>query len=206
MIGLSEVDYDITKAGATTRRHRKTQLYHDHYSMPMMNRQLPETAFINLLRQCYFRPCCHSQAQCRTLRTLHRVPQPHKPTSPPVSGLHPADEFLDGSPGAGQALRNTSTNLEKKDLAVLGGGITGLTSAYYLAKNMPNAKITIYEGSERLGGWLRTKHVDVGNGNVVFEQGPRTLRPSMPVGLVTLDLVRGTSVGRVGTGADDCAD
>ncbi len=78
---------------------------------------------------------------------------------------------------------------EVKDVAVLGGGITGLASAFYLSQELPNAKITLYEGSNRLGGWLHTKYIDVGNGQVVFEQGPRTLRPSMPNGFVTLDLV-----------------
>ncbi|KAI9810347.1 MAG: N-acetyl-glucosamine-6-phosphate deacetylase [Pycnora praestabilis] len=79
---------------------------------------------------------------------------------------------------------------EAKDIAVLGGGITGLASAFYLSKELPHARVTIYEGSSRLGGWLHTKHVDVGSGNIIFEQGPRTLRPSLPNGYVTLDLVR----------------
>ena len=74
-------------------------------------------------------------------------------------------------------------------VAVLGGGITGLASAHYLTRELPNAKITIYEGSDRLGGWLKSKQVNIGNGTVVFEQGPRTLRPSTPAGLVTLELV-----------------
>ena len=80
--------------------------------------------------------------------------------------------------------------LDGKDIAVLGGGITGLASAFYLSEALPNAKVTLYEGSSRLGGWLHSTSIDVGNGNVVFEQGPRTLRPNVPNGIVTLDLVR----------------
>ncbi|KAL9127839.1 MAG: hypothetical protein Q9217_003358 [Psora testacea] len=76
------------------------------------------------------------------------------------------------------------------DVAVLGGGITGLASAYYLSKSLPDTKIVLFEASSRLGGWLHSKSVDVGNGSVVFEQGPRTLRPTFPNGLITLDLVR----------------
>ena len=76
------------------------------------------------------------------------------------------------------------------DVAILGGGITGLASAFYLSETLPNAKITLYEGSARLGGWLHSTSVNVGNGTVVFEQGPRTLRPNTPNGMVTLDLVR----------------
>lgn len=78
---------------------------------------------------------------------------------------------------------------EATNVAVLGGGITGLASAYYLAQQLPHSQITLFEGSLRLGGWLRSKQVDVGNGKVVFEQGPRNLRPTRPNGWVTLDLV-----------------
>ncbi|KAL8916115.1 MAG: hypothetical protein Q9172_006441 [Xanthocarpia lactea] len=82
------------------------------------------------------------------------------------------------------------SNQEVLNVAVLGGGITGLASAYYLAQQLPNAQVTLFEGSSRLGGWLHSKQIDVGNGKVVFEQGPRTLRPSRPNGWVTLDLIR----------------
>ena len=74
-------------------------------------------------------------------------------------------------------------------IAVLGGGITGLASAYFLSRDFPYAKITLFEASSRLGGWLHSTSVDIGSGNVVFEQGPRNLRPTTPNGLVTLDLV-----------------
>ena len=80
--------------------------------------------------------------------------------------------------------------LESPSVAVIGGGITGLASAYFLSRDLPNAKITLLESSSRLGGWLHSRSVDIGSGHVVFEQGPRNLRPSMPNGLVTLDLVR----------------
>ncbi|KAL8758998.1 MAG: hypothetical protein Q9199_001086 [Rusavskia elegans] len=82
------------------------------------------------------------------------------------------------------------SNPASLNVAVLGGGITGLASAYYLAQQLPKAQITLFEGSSRLGGWLHSKQIDVGTGNIVFEQGPRTLRPSRPNGWVTLDLIR----------------
>ncbi|KAK7422212.1 oxygen-dependent protoporphyrinogen oxidase [Neonectria punicea] len=68
----------------------------------------------------------------------------------------------------------------KADIAVLGGGLTGLTTAYYLAKKLPpTSKITLYEASDRLGGWIRTERhpVDIGGkkGSVLFERGPRSL-------------------------------
>ena len=78
---------------------------------------------------------------------------------------------------------------ESPSIAVLGGGITGLASAYFLSRDLPNAKITLFEASSRLGGWLHSRSVDVGSGSVVFEQGPRNLRPTMPNGFLTLELV-----------------
>ena len=106
--------------------------------------------------------------QCYTSPACHKSsPKRCYSTSAPVAAIHH----------------------EATDIAVLGGGITGLASAYYLSRELPNAKVTLLEGRSRLGGWLQTKTVDVGNGKVLFEQGPRNLRPSMPNGHVTLDLV-----------------
>ncbi|KAH0542919.1 hypothetical protein FGG08_002688 [Glutinoglossum americanum] len=82
------------------------------------------------------------------------------------------------------------TEVQKlKRIAVLGGGVTGLASAYYLTRELPNARIVLYERDRRLGGRVRSKTVDVGNGNVVFEQGPRTLRTNLPNGPVTMSLI-----------------
>ncbi len=41
-------------------------------------------------------------------------------------------------------------------LAVLGGGISGLTAAYRLTKLLPAARIELFEASDRLGGVLET--------------------------------------------------
>lgn len=61
---------------------------------------------------------------------------------------------------------------------MLGGGITGLATAYFLTQQLPKAKITVYEASDRIGGWLSSKRVEVEGGSVLFEAGPRTLRPA----------------------------
>jgi len=87
---------------------------------------------------------------------------------------------------------------EIKEVAVIGGGITGLATAYYISKLPKNVHVTLYESGPRLGGWLRSDSVDVANGNVVFEQGPRTLRPTVPNGLLTLRLVSSTGLVNVG--------
>ncbi|KAI0898654.1 Protoporphyrinogen oxidase [Annulohypoxylon nitens] len=68
----------------------------------------------------------------------------------------------------------------QREIAVLGGGITGLTAAHYLARNAKNAHITLYEGSSRLGGWIHGEILHVGSGKndkVLFQRGPRMLRP-----------------------------
>lgn len=74
------------------------------------------------------------------------------------------------------------------DVGILGGGITGLASAYYVLRDHPNAKVTIYESKDRVGGWLETKRVPVKDGNVLFEGGPRTIRPQSN-GILTASLV-----------------
>jgi protoporphyrinogen oxidase len=75
-------------------------------------------------------------------------------------------------------------------IVVLGGGISGLASAYYLSRALPEARITLIEASERTGGWVKSVPVQVEDGQVVFEAGPRTVRPKRLEGWVTLDLVR----------------
>ncbi|PHH54285.1 hypothetical protein CFIMG_003913RA [Ceratocystis fimbriata CBS 114723] len=65
-----------------------------------------------------------------------------------------------------------------KTIGILGGGITGLSTAYYLARENPDMKITIFEASDRLGGWMNT-HTAIDPGTempVYIENGPKTLR------------------------------
>ncbi|CZR50446.1 related to HEM14-protoporphyrinogen oxidase, mitochondrial [Phialocephala subalpina] len=75
-------------------------------------------------------------------------------------------------------------------IAIIGGGITGLTAAHYITRELPNAKVTIYEAGNKLGGWLQSEYVDVADGKVLFEKGPRTLRPNTEASLVTLDMIQ----------------
>ncbi|KAL6247275.1 oxygen-dependent protoporphyrinogen oxidase [Rhinocladiella similis] len=81
-------------------------------------------------------------------------------------------------------------NPNANNIAILGGGVTGLTTAWNLAKRIPNAKITIYERNHSLGGWVDSEQVKVKDGDVLFEWGPRTLRPALTgSGRATVDLV-----------------
>lgn len=83
--------------------------------------------------------------------------------------------------------RHASSEAYRQHIAVIGGGITGLTTAYCLSKR-DDIKVTIYEEQERLGGWIQSKHFDAPGGRVLFEQGPRTLRPGLPNGILTAGL------------------
>ncbi|MBS0625643.1 MAG: protoporphyrinogen oxidase [Verrucomicrobia bacterium] len=58
--------------------------------------------------------------------------------------------------------------------AILGGGISGLSAAWYLLKKEPQANIVLYEKGPRLGGWIETNT----SRGFTFERGPRTLARS----------------------------
>lgn len=81
------------------------------------------------------------------------------------------------------------------NIAVLGGGITGLATAYLARQRYPSAQITLLERSSRLGGVIEStkEHLDSST-SVVCEKGPRTLRAHAPRALVTYDLVSSQSL------------
>jgi oxygen-dependent protoporphyrinogen oxidase len=64
-------------------------------------------------------------------------------------------------------------------IAILGGGITGLTAAFHLSRRFPKCQITLIEKRERVGGWIESYHhpVNTNGARVLLEAGPRTLRP-----------------------------
>lgn len=70
--------------------------------------------------------------------------------------------------------------------AVLGGGISGLSAAYYLLKHS-SQNVTIIEKSNVFGGWIRS--IQYPNEGFIFEKGPRSIRPKGPQGLNTLTLI-----------------
>lgn len=70
---------------------------------------------------------------------------------------------------------------------ILGGGISGLTAAFYTLKSASKPSvITLLESSKRVGGWIKSIQTPEG---LVFEQGPRTIRPRGKQGANTLKLV-----------------
>ena len=58
--------------------------------------------------------------------------------------------------------------MRSQDVVIIGGGISGLTSAYQLKKN--NISFTLLESSSRLGGAIET----VIRENFIYEKGPNT--------------------------------
>ena len=68
----------------------------------------------------------------------------------------------------------SSTDLAR--LYVLGGGIAGLTAAYRLSERADHPRVTLVEAADRLGGKLRTEHID----GFVLDSGPDSLAPGKP--------------------------
>lgn len=68
-----------------------------------------------------------------------------------------------------------------RELVVLGGGISGLSLAYFLRRAIQQnthqqtpTRIRVVEAADNVGGWVRTAKRD----DFLFEEGPRGFRPS----------------------------
>ncbi|MDU9418099.1 protoporphyrinogen oxidase [Staphylococcus lloydii] len=57
-----------------------------------------------------------------------------------------------------------------KSVAIIGAGITGLSSAYFIKKQNPNIDVTIYEATDRAGGKIQTYRKD----GYTIELGPES--------------------------------
>ena len=53
-------------------------------------------------------------------------------------------------------------------IAIIGGGISGLSCAWFLTKALPDCQITLYEAENRVGGKIRSEKKD----GFIFEHGP----------------------------------
>jgi oxygen-dependent protoporphyrinogen oxidase len=62
--------------------------------------------------------------------------------------------------------------MQKKRVIILGAGISGLSTAWYLSRTGLPLEITILEKSSRAGGWMHTDHTT----GFHFEKGPRTFK------------------------------
>jgi oxygen-dependent protoporphyrinogen oxidase len=65
-------------------------------------------------------------------------------------------------------------------LMIIGGGIAGLSAAYYATKKIPQAKIMLIESSNRWGGKITTDRVSIDDGQFIIEGGPDTFLATKP--------------------------
>ncbi len=61
-------------------------------------------------------------------------------------------------------------------VALIGGGLTGLSAAYYLERDYPGVEIDLFEADKELGGRIRTDTTH----NVVIEGGPDSFLATKP--------------------------
>src|SRR5512147_2731435 len=65
-------------------------------------------------------------------------------------------------------------------IVIIGGGIAGLSAAYYATKKIPDAQITLIESSDRWGGKITTDRVTFDDGQFIIEGGPDTFLATKP--------------------------
>jgi oxygen-dependent protoporphyrinogen oxidase len=68
-------------------------------------------------------------------------------------------------------------------ILIIGGGIAGLSAAYYATKKIPNVQITLIESSARWGGKITTERVALDDGHFIIEGGPDTFLATKPWGV-----------------------
>jgi oxygen-dependent protoporphyrinogen oxidase len=68
-------------------------------------------------------------------------------------------------------------------IIVIGGGIAGLSAAYYAKQKLPDAQLTLLEASDRWGGKITTDRVSFGDGQFIIEGGPDTFLATKPWGV-----------------------
>jgi oxygen-dependent protoporphyrinogen oxidase len=70
-----------------------------------------------------------------------------------------------------------------KHIVIIGGGIAGLSAAYYAKKKIPDAHITLIESDSRWGGKITTDRVAFEDGQFIIEGGPDTFLATKPWGV-----------------------
>jgi len=65
-------------------------------------------------------------------------------------------------------------------IVIIGGGIAGLSAAYYATKKIPDAQITLIESSNRWGGKITTDRAVFDDDQFIIEGGPDTFLATKP--------------------------
>ena len=68
-------------------------------------------------------------------------------------------------------------------IVIIGGGIAGLSAAYYAKKKVPDARITLLEADSHWGGKITTDRAALDDGQFIIEGGPDTFLATKPWGL-----------------------
>lgn len=146
----------------------------------------PEEVFICLLRSAYGH-ACHGMVKRRPAIASAKLPAVGRGLSylalSRTRPVHPVQvqrvTATNGRWRGYATVKKQNDTSSPRQIAVLGGGITGLTAAHYLSRHAPDAHITLYEASDRLGGWIDgnpTKISDGDDAEVLMQRGPRMLR------------------------------
>ncbi|KAK8055130.1 hypothetical protein PG993_000357 [Apiospora rasikravindrae] len=162
-----------------------------------MTSKRPEELFIALLRSAYSNGCRHAVSGARPARALPQLTflRAQAPCSRGFATGHARLPYVPkallsrssrgyattATPQQPQANTDVKSPPPSADpprrIAVLGGGITGLTAAHYLARHAKNAHITLYEGGDHLGGWIKGEVAKSAEGeDILLQRGPRMLR------------------------------
>ncbi len=83
-------------------------------------------------------------------------------------------------------------------IAIVGGGISGLATVFYIRQKNPDVSITLFEKDERIGGKMKTKEVK----GFLFEEGSNGFLSNKPD---TLELVKDSGCDDILMRSDDNA-
>ncbi|MBT8419352.1 MAG: protoporphyrinogen oxidase, partial [Gammaproteobacteria bacterium] len=77
----------------------------------------------------------------------------------------------------------TAKNNQPRSVAIIGGGISGLATAFFISRRFPGVHVAIFEKAPRLGGTMQSEYRD----DFLFEAGPNGFLSNR---VETLDLVK----------------
>ncbi len=69
------------------------------------------------------------------------------------------------------------------NIVIVGGGIAGLSAAYFASNKAPDANITLIESSNHWGGKIITDRIQFDDGQFIVEGGPDTFLATKPWGV-----------------------
>lgn len=103
----------------------------------------------------------------------------YPPTLTGMRGSHPGSFEAAHAIRDGSALKEAPDIGERYDLVIVGAGMSGLASAYFMKKKSPNAKILVLDNHDDFGGHARRNETDVdgrtviGYGGTMYILSPR---------------------------------